>query len=380
MNRKQQFENTQFYQNFKIIENKITEIDHNQTTTDQNLLAEYERFKKVVAFIRTSIEVLDFDLIIESDIQNLEGYSHLINNILDHMGDINNIPSITTWIDECLQYIKNTFLILAYPNKKIVDSILNKSQFEQNILALKNEVNHKKEEVFLEIKNTKKAVQESSKKLNAIDKFHDKIFGSLNEKTKKREKGFYVQLKDLIHNATSVGLAKAFFKESKSLKMGIWIWTGGFVASIIVSFRIALSLKEGIDITMTEGIIEFVIKSFPMSFLIWLSIFCAKRRSEANMLYQEYKHKETFASSYSSYKNQLDYTKQTDQDLLPKLISNALDVIAKNPGKVLEKEQDTSLPAKEISKLLQSIANNLPTAQSAELLKLITNFLKKNGK
>ena len=114
-------------------------------------------------------------------------------------------------------------------------------------------------------------------------------------------------------NATSVGLAKAFSDEKKSFKNAIKKWNIGFLGSVVgltVFGFIKLFWLE-VDFTTLQSSLNFVLSGLPIILpLVWLAIYCAKRRSEHTMLLQEYTHKETFANSYSSYKNQIEELKR----------------------------------------------------------------------
>ena len=307
-------------------------------------------------------------------------YSDAVNKELEKI-NIQKTLEHKTKIDEYYEEISN----LKEDAKEKFDNIDNKNsdvdKYHNNItdintttVSINEEINNEKEEIFEKIKKIEEKIQESSAKQDELNQFYIKIFGSLNEKQqreggldkkfeqdqeefnkykKKQEEilnSLQEKINSLMPNATSVGLAKAFSDESKKLKRSIWLWTGAFIISIGISIYISYITKSGLDLTNTQDIIMFIIKSLPLSFMVWLTIFCAKRRSEANMLYQEYKHKETFANSYSSYKQQIEATGKEGESLLPKLIGEALNIISKNPSDVLEKKQDTSLPVKEVLK------------------------------
>jgi hypothetical protein len=70
--------------------------------------------------------------------------------------------------------------------------------------------------------------------------------------------------------------------------------------------------------------------------VVWVAIFSATRRSQYERLQQEYAHKEAFASSYESYKKQLQQL-QIDADGLQKeLIGKAIEAISFNASKTLD--------------------------------------------
>jgi hypothetical protein len=100
--------------------------------------------------------------------------------------------------------------------------------------------------------------------------------------------------------------------------------------------------------------------------VVWFAIFSATRRSQYERLQQEYAHKEAFASSYESYKKQLQELK-IDADLLQQeLIAKAIEAIAFNASKILDGKHEEKLPMMqllekvnldELKKLLELVRN-----------------------
>ncbi|MNE80241.1 hypothetical protein D3C80_1767900 [compost metagenome] len=100
--------------------------------------------------------------------------------------------------------------------------------------------------------------------------------------------------------------------------------------------------------------------------VVWVAIFSATRRSQYERLQQEYAHKEAFASSYESYKKQLEAL-QVDEDVLQKeLIAKAIDAIAFNASNTLDGKHTEKPP---VYQLLEKI--------SIEDLKKILDLAKK---
>ncbi|MDO5073562.1 MAG: hypothetical protein Q4D63_04080 [Neisseria animaloris] len=85
---------------------------------------------------------------------------------------------------------------------------------------------------------------------------------------------------------------------------------------------------------------------------LWLAMFAAKRRNEAQRLEQEYAHKEALAKSYDSYRQQIQNLGQDEQDkLLPFLLKNMIKAIALNPAETLDKNHKDETPIDTVSKL-----------------------------
>lgn len=452
MNRKENFENSQFYLEFVKLEKKINDIDKTVVNViDKDTLLEYQRLKKIIQSIRGYINLADFDLITQDNFNVLNNHCHFFINIYNELTDISNdrIEYIKRNIIDHynLLEIKNILLSLIYPSKKVISNVfsdytdtikkflneVNKeevvyhknqinewyqeisklkkeidenqpkineynnsiTQINQSSKDIKIEIDTEKENIFKEIKELKEKIEESSNKQDELNKFYIKIFGEINKETKEREGGLNSQLEDdlkkfkeykkerekeikgLLDDATSAGLASAFSKEAKSLKYSKWIWTVAFVVSLTITICFSNKIRSDIfpdnisneiknekitnNISLeepktTKDIIKFIVKSLTIPFLIWLNIFFVKRRSETDKLYHEYKHKEAFAKSYNSYKNQIKDT-GIETELLEKLIDKALDIMGKNPTMTLEKEHDTSLPLKELEKIFKSSLN-----------------------
>lgn len=155
-------------------------------------------------------------------------------------------------------------------------------------------------------------------------------------------------------NATSVGLAKAFADEKQKFQGTIKWWNAGFILSIValVGFSAFKLFYFETDISDLQNTLSFTVSGLPIILpLVWLTGYCAKRRSESTMLLQEYTHKETFANSYSSYKDQIEKLKGKEKDkLLNELLEKSITIISRNPTKVLDKKHSSDLPTEELKR------------------------------
>lgn len=82
--------------------------------------------------------------------------------------------------------------------------------------------------------------------------------------------------------------------------------------------------------------------------VVWLAIYSATRRSQYERLQQEYAHKEAFASSYESYKKQLQDLKVDADALQRELIAKAIEAIAFNASKTLDGNHLEKPPAMQL--------------------------------
>lgn len=78
--------------------------------------------------------------------------------------------------------------------------------------------------------------------------------------------------------------------------------------------------------------------------VIWLAIFSGTRRSQYERLQQEYAHKEALASSYDSYKKQIQDLKGETEALQKDLLAKAIEAIAYNASVTLDGKHQEKMP------------------------------------
>lgn len=237
-----------------------------------------------------------------------------------------------------------------------------------------------------------KLLKQTAVQTKELHSFHEKIFGILNTGTGEltgglnneltlrmkalaefetdqatKHSALFEKIEALLPGATSAGLASAYRKLAIQFRNSVWLYTGLFglcvVGLVVGSAAIAtesISLSPTLSVTWVKaGDWDFILKAllFKAPFvapIIWLALFATKRRSQYERLKQEYSHKEAFATSYESYKLQLQELK-IDSDVLQKeLISKAIEAIAFNASSTLDGKHDEKLPAHQIlEKLLE---------------------------
>lgn len=269
-----------------------------------------------------------------------------------------------------------------------------------------------KKDILRDTKEANEKLVEVSAKIEKLDKFYIKIFGTedkdgkvtgglekeLEQRVKDLEhfkteqeriyseemasrlgtlkkyeqeqqannKNLYEQIESLLPGATSAGLAKAYQEMRGSFDDPIKNWNKVFVGSLGIMFVVTFLsfidigiLKDGTwtlfafkpmgDFTSTLNSLLFKLPLFAP--LIWLAIFASKRRSENQRLQQEYAHKEALAKSYVSYKMQIDELKQEDKKLLEKLLDSSINTVAHNASESLDKKHGDSTPVQETIKM-----------------------------
>jgi hypothetical protein len=194
----------------------------------------------------------------------------------------------------------------------------------------------------------------------------------------KRQEALFVSIESLLPGATSAGLASAYKKIKDKFNIPIIGYTIAFYAAMLTLFLGGLTIvSENINLspfhfefvkTSTwEEMIRTLLTRGPIILpVIWVAIFSATRRSQYERLQQEYAHKEAFASSYESYKNQLQAL-QIDADVLQKeLIARAIEAISFNASNTLDGKHTEKMP---IHRLLEKF--------SLEELKKLVELAKK---
>jgi hypothetical protein len=248
-------------------------------------------------------------------------------------------------------------------------------------------------------------MESANKRISELDIFYDKIFGEpVNDEDKKitglkfelnnrlkqldileiqhktKHKALIEEIETLLPGATSAGLATSYetltLEFDGLVKRHTWIFYSLLVSISFVTLAYLLEFKSSFPYLIwskvqswdeiLRGIFEKAGFYIPM---IWLALFSATRRSQYERLKQEYAHKKAFASSYESYKKQLQDLKSNAEDLQRELISKAVEAIAYNASSTLDgKHHSEKTP----------VAQLLEKANLESLMKLLDTL--KNSK
>jgi hypothetical protein len=172
--------------------------------------------------------------------------------------------------------------------------------------------------------------------------------GRHEEEQKTRQKALFESIESLLPGATSAGLASSYKALKDYFKSPITRYTQAFYFSMLAlllgglilvmeSFTLWPFHIEFVKTNGWEEMVRTLLTRVPIVLpVVWVAIFSATRRSQYERLQQEYAHKEAFASSYESYKKQLQQL-QIDADGLQKeLIGKAIEAISFNASKTLD--------------------------------------------
>lgn len=304
------------------------------------------------------------------------------------------------------------FLNYAEEQYKEINKFFNETLVDEGHVSTKTQIIEAKKDILRDAKEANEKLVDVSSKIEKLDKFYIKIFGTETEDGKitgglKQEieqrisdlenfkieqeriyneemasrlkalkkyeqdqqvnnKNLYEQIESLLPGATSAGLAKAYQDMKESFNKPIMYWNIAFIS--IVSIMFISTFISFIDIGIVKdnvttwfafkqmGDFESTLNSLLFKLplyapLIWLAIYASKRRSENQRLQQEYAHKEALAKSYVSYKMQIDELKQEDKKLLEKLLDSSINTVAHNASESLDKKHGDSTPVQETIKM-----------------------------
>jgi hypothetical protein len=263
-----------------------------------------------------------------------------------------------------------TFLGTIEQHKIAVEGIKdNTTQWQNDIKAAKENLETKVEE-FDKLNVRSKEVQKE------IEITHEKIFGKKDEDGKQikgyqqetedlkikmanfleeQEKIYsaqFAEIKSLLPDATSAGLAAAYQKQKESYDNPILIWTGVFFVTILAmtvlgSYIIYKYLQTTGETTLNNALIS-LLKDLPFFIpTIWLAAFASKQQSQYKRLQQEYAFKETNAKSFHGHKEQIERLMKdsgADKEMLSALVAQLVVITAQNPSNTLDNKSHEDSP------------------------------------
>jgi hypothetical protein len=196
--------------------------------------------------------------------------------------------------------------------------------------------------------------QEIEKRLQEID--------DVKKKQEETHNALDVEINKRLQGATSVELAKKYSDLADEHKSSSSNFTRYFIGSLVILCVVHCVIYNFIPIQTGDSILAFLISlavhaALSVPFL-WLILFCSRRRSEEKRLYEEYAHKEAITITYTGFKKQVEALGESDSDetLKKKLLNIALDAIAYNASKTLDKKHDDQIP---LQNLLEKIIKKL---------------------
>lgn len=256
-------------------------------------------------------------------------------------------------------------LLVDQPEKKSLSTVM--SEAGAKIVAYETDL--------------KSAVTLTKSRIEDLGEFHKKIFGSIDEELGKEIPGLkgelearvaqidqyevdqharhdtlFKKIEDLLPGANSAGLASAYREMKKGFDKPIKNYTIYFYCSLaLLGFGSLLLWVESFSIwppsitfvgvkpwdELLRGLLGRAAFFIPV---VWLAVFSATRRSQYERLQQEYAHKESFASSYDSYKKELTELGEATSDLQKQLLDKAIIAVAFNASSTLDGKSHVEKP------------------------------------
>jgi hypothetical protein len=219
--------------------------------------------------------------------------------------------------------------------------------------------------------------EKTGERSGGLDSLVDQRVESLEILRTDQEKKYqtlFEKIESLLPGATSVGLASAYRTQKETFDDLITKFTRifyGALAFLVIAGVIMVVDKfslyplgiEFVKVGDWDSILKSLLYKAPFSaVLIWLALFASKRRNQYERLQQEYAHKEALASSYESYRKQLESLGEEDKKELQKhLIECAIDAVSFNASSTLDKDHREKMPLEElISQAVSKSIDKLP--------------------
>lgn len=277
-------------------------------------------------------------------------------------------------LDNLLDTADSKTKIISDLHSRLIEGTVDNPSIQARILALKSDI----EENKIKLSGILEGAQNEITQLGV---FYEKIFGQvddqgnvngglsheLDERTEKlrlfeieqskKYNALLDQIETLLPGATSAGLGSAYRSLKEEFSHPINTYTKLFHLSIAamvlgslvmttshISFYPILSI-EFIKMVEWDEVVKALLYKAPfIAPVVWLAVFSAKRRSQYERLQQEYSHKEALASSYESYRRQLQDLKVGAEELQHELLSKTIEAISYNASVTLDGKHDEKLP------------------------------------
>ncbi len=204
--------------------------------------------------------------------------------------------------------------------------------------------------------NTKLIADTADEKDQRVKKYEEQLKDLTTEYSQLKE-----QIEDLLPGATSAGLASAFETRKNSFQCPKKLWAVLQIVSVFLLIGTGYLVFSKTEINSFGDLIFFIFKRSPIiAAIIFLEEIARRNRNIALRLEEDYGYKEVLSRSFEGYKKQMEEIDQQSKMAVSTLSTNLLDAIAKEPGRLIDKEKPVTKP-------------------SADFIEDMANKLKKNG-
>ena len=315
----------------------------------------------------------------------------ILDDVKDSQVKINNVYNEIYDIDDSNIPLKDSSSILNnfrqandYASKIIETYIKFYGQEDANGIPTQG--------IVSKLKSACKEIEESMDKINDLKDFYKEVFEGAGDgenlkddekalvdfladkrkeladtikKTREDLKKLKDKIEELLPGATSAGLADAYKKQRKDAEKGLLVWSIAFWGSIgifllVFAIYFFLSFREGFSYVS-------VLRSLPLwVFSGFFTFYSTQQISEYKRISNEYRHKESLASSYVGFEKLIEEI--GDEGLRIKLLENTVEAIKTNPSDkikgggqfpsfVLSEKFLNSLPLEVLKKFYDKIGN-----------------------
>ncbi len=267
------------------------------------------------------------------------------NPIEDKIKELSQQQSILK--NEIKEITKNTWL--TSPN------IVKKSdQLEAKLDHLKSEVEKLQDQIN---EKTNLIINNFSKKESELDE-RIMIYSQTYEEFKQK-------IEELLPSALSTGLASSYKAAKESFTKKIWAYIALIAALCVAIGYFAwnnFQFYQNTSPALIDIFSRFLLQLPFVGLFIWLIAFVTTKLNGEIRLHQEYAHKEAIASSYSSFKQQIESIGgDQQQELLQKLMHQLIDNVSFNPSNTLDTNSKLKTPINEVLEVVKHISDKIPT-------------------
>lgn len=190
--------------------------------------------------------------------------------------------------------------------------------------------------------NTKLIADRAEEKDKTVSEYQEQ----LKELTEVCE-SLKTRIEGLLPGATSAGLASAFETRKNDVRSPKILWTVLHLLSILAFVAVGVYvLVYRPEITTFKGLIFYALKKSPVLVaLILLEEFSRRNYNIALRLEEDYGYKEVLSRSFEGYRKQMETIDQSSDKAVSKLSSNLLESLAKEPGRLIDKEKRVGEPS-----------------------------------
>ncbi|MBS7827411.1 hypothetical protein J7624_09675, partial [Wohlfahrtiimonas chitiniclastica] len=204
---------------------------------------------------------------------------------------------------------------------------------------------------------------QSKEKFEEIENYFKKIEADTDEKIKKYDQiyqSFNTKIEALLPSALSAGLASSYklAKDSFNQKIKTYSKILGCLYCVLACFGLynLYQYSKIENITLVYALSKIVIQLPLLGLLAWITAFVSSKLNESIRLQQEYAHKESIASSYGSFKKQIESLKSdNEKDMLEKLMTDLITNVSFNPSSTLDKYPHQKSPFSVLGENIEKI-------------------------